>query len=263
MDFGKENNDFSVKQLKTHHSRYFFSRQKKLILELLAPHAGEKMLCIGDDVSDYLQIFQNKWCQLTGFVSSEEILRAARGQMGEGLELHYGQVEDLPFSDDEFDVVFVIKVLETARSPQKVIAEAIRVCRGRVFIGFLNKYSFAGTHQNLKRMFGFPIAENIRFFSIDEMKDMTRGLIDTQTIKWGSVIYFPTIIYNISKELEELVPHMKNPLGAFVGFTFPVKYIYQTVQSPLVEAHQLKAGVRTVPETVRGMLQNNDDCKDS
>ena len=94
--------------------------------------------------------------------------------------------------------------------------------------------------------------------SIDEIKDIARGLIDITAIKWGSVIYFPTIIYNISKELEELVPHMKNPLGAFVGLTFPVKYIYRTVQNPLIEPHQLKAGARTVPETVRSMLQNND-----
>jgi len=255
---GRENTELSTRQLKTTHGQYFFSRQKKLILELLAPCAGEKMLCIGDDLGDYFQIFQDKWCQLTGFVSSEEILRVTRKKVGEGIELHCGEVEDLPFSDDEFDVVFVIRALETARSPQKVIAEATRVCCGRVFIGFFNKYSFAGIHQNLKRVFGFSFAEKTRFFSIDEIKDMTRGLIDIPAIKWGSVIYFPAIIYNMSRDFEELVPHMKNPLGAFVGLTFPVKYIYRTVQNPLIEPHQLKAGARTVPETVRSMLQNND-----
>lgn len=258
MAIERENNESSTKQLKTNHGQYFLSRQKKLILELLAPSAGEKMLCIGDDLGDYLQIFQDKWCQLTGFVSSEDILRAAGKKVGECIDLHCGEVEDLPFSDDEFDVVFVIKALETARSPQKVIAEATRVCCGRVFIGFFNKYSFTGIYQNLKRMFGFPYAENTRFFSIDEIKDMARGLIDITAIKWGSVIYFPTIIYKMAKDFEEFVPHMKNPLGAFVGLTFPVKYIYHTVQSPLVEPHQLKAGARTVPETVRDMLQNNE-----
>ncbi|MEN6373540.1 MAG: methyltransferase domain-containing protein [Smithella sp.] len=258
MALGRENTELSAKQLNHTHGQYFFSRQKKLILELLSPCAGEKMLCIGDDLGDYLQIFQDKWCQLTGFVSSEEILRAARRQTGEGIELYCGEFEDLPFSDDEFDVVFIIKALETARSPQKVIAEATRVCCGRVFIGFFNKYSFAGIHQNLKRMFGFPFAENTRSFSIDEIKDMAGGLIDIPAIKWGSVIYFPTIIYNMARDFEELVPYMKNPLGSFVGLTFPVKYIYRTVQSPLVESHQLKAGARTIPETVRSMLQNND-----
>ena len=187
------------------------------------------------------------------------MLESARKQMGDGIELHLGKAEDLPFSDDEFDIVAVINALETARSPQKVIAEAIRVCRGRVFIGFLNKYSFAGTQQRLKEIFGFPLAEKIRFFSIEEIKEMAGSLIDTQTIKWGSVIYFPAIVYDISTDLEELVPHMKNPLGAFVGLTFPVKYIYRTAQNPLVESYQLKADAQvTAPETVRGMLQEND-----
>jgi hypothetical protein len=258
MSLDKENADYYAGQLKTAHIQYCFSRQKELILELVVPRAGERMLCIGNDMGDYLQIFRDKWCQLTGLVSSAEMLGATRKQMGEGIELHFGKAEDLPFSDDEFDIVVVIKALETARSPQKVIAEATRVCCGRVFIGFVNKYSFAGTQQRLKRIFGFPLMKKIRFFSIEEIKDMAGSLIDIQTIKWGSVIYFPAIVYNISKGLEELVPHMKNPLGAFVGLTFPVKYVYRTVQNPLVDTYQLKAdaGV-TAPETIRGIVQKN------
>ncbi|MEN6332100.1 MAG: methyltransferase domain-containing protein [Smithella sp.] len=258
MGLDQENSDFSIGPLKTSHGQYFFSREKKLILELLAPRSGERMLCIGDDVGDYLQIFRDKWCQLTGLVPSVEMLKSLRKQVGEGIDLYSGNAEDLPFSDDEFDVVFVIKALEAARNPEKIIAEATRVCCGRVFIGFLNKYSFAGTHQKLKRIFGFPITEKIRFFGIKEIKEMAKGLIDIQTIKWGSVIYFPAIIYDISTEIEELLPHMNNPLGAFMGITFPVKYIYRAVQNPLVESYQLKTDVRTAPETVRGMLQKND-----
>jgi hypothetical protein len=73
------------------------------------------------------------------------------------------------------------------------------------------------------------------------------------------VVYFPAIVYDISTDLEELVPHMKNPLGAFVGLTFPVKYIYRTAQNPLVKSYQLKADAQvTASETVRGMLPEND-----
>jgi SAM-dependent methyltransferase len=179
--------------------------------------------------------------------------------VGEGIELRLGKAEDLPFSDDEFDIVTVINTLETTQSPQKAVAEAIRVCRGRVFIGFLNKYSFAGTRQRLKEIFGFSLAEKIRFFSIEEIKEMAGSLIGKQTIKWGSVIYFPTIVYDMSTELEELVPLMKNPLGAFVGITFPVKYTYRTAQNPIMESYQLKADAQvTAPEAVRGMLRETD-----
>lgn len=238
---------------------YIFSRQKELILELVAPRAGERMLEVGGVTGDYLQIFREKWCSVTGLASSAEMLEYVRKQMGGSIELHLGKAEDLPFSDDEFDIVAVINALETAQSPQKVIAEAIRVCRGRIFIGFLNKYSFAGTQQRLKEIFGFPLADKIRFFSIEEIKKMVGHIIGAQTIKWGSVIYFPTIVYDISTELEELVPHLKNPLGAFVGLTFPVKYTYRTVQNPIVEAYQIKTDAQvTAPEAIRGLLKETD-----
>ena len=251
--------DLPVGQSKTSHDHYIFSRQKELILELVLPCAGERMLCIDNGTGNYLQIFRDKWCSVTGFVSSANMLESARKQMGTGVELYSGEVEDLPFSDDEFDIVAVINTLETARNPQKAIAEAIRVCRGRVFIGFLNKYSFAGTQQRLKRIFGFPLVEKIRFFSIEEIKKMAGSIIGTAGIKWGSVIYFPAIVYDISTELEELVPHMKNPLGAFVGLTFPVKYTYRTAQNPLLKSYKLNADAHVAaPETVRGMLQESN-----
>ena len=259
MVFDQKKANLPDERLKTSLDHYIFSRQKELILELVAPRAGERMLDVGGGTGDYLQIFREKWCSVTGLTSSAEMLESVRKQMGEGVELLLGKAEDLPFSDDEFDIVAIINVLETAQSPQKAIAEAIRVCRDRIFIGFLNKYSFAGTQQRLKEIFGFPLAEKIRFFSVEEIKEMVGKIIGTQAIKWGSVIYFPTIVYDISTELEELVPHMKNPLGAFVGLTFPVKYTYRTAQNPILEAYQIKADAQvTAPGAVRGMFQETD-----
>jgi len=75
-------------------------------------------------------------------------------------------------------------------------------------------------------------------------------------IKWGSVIYFPAIVYDFFEELEEVFPLRKNPFGAFVGMTFPVKYTIRTVQSPIVNTFQLNNGSRKpTPEVVRDMLK--------
>jgi ubiquinone/menaquinone biosynthesis C-methylase UbiE len=244
------------KRLETSLGHYIFSRQKELILELVSPHAGERMLDIGCGTGNHLQLFRGKWCSVTGIDSSAEMLDIARRKLGDSVELHQGKAEELPFSDDEFDIVTMINSLEITQSPRKALAEAIRVCRGRVFIGFLNKFSFVGTKQRLKEIFGFPVSEKIRFLSLDEIKGMVADIIGTPAIKWGSVIYFPTIVYDIATELEEMVPHAKNPLGAFVGLTFPVKYTYRTVQSPIMESFQLKGNESaTAPEAIRGMLQ--------
>jgi SAM-dependent methyltransferase len=259
MFFDQKEAKLFDERLKTPLGRYIFSRQKELILDLVAPHAGERILDVGCGTGDNLQFFRDKWCSVTGIDSSAEMLKIARAKHGDHAELILAQAEDIPFSDNEFDIVTIINVLETANDPQKVIAEAIRVCSGRVFIGFLNSYSFAGTKQRLKEISGFPISQKIHFFSLNEIRTMVRSLIGDTDIKWGSVIYFPGIVYDFFEELEEAFPLEKNPLGAFVGLAFPVKYTYRTAQSPIMESFELKANARrTVPETVRGMLRQAD-----
>lgn len=259
MVFDQKMAQLSEQRLEASLGRYIFSRQKELILDLVAPHAGERVLDVSCGTGNHLQFFREKWCSVTGIDPCAETLNIARSKLGEDAELLVGNAEDIPFSDDEFDIVTLINILEIANNPQKVIAEAIRVCRGRVFIGFLNNYSFAGTKQRLKELFGFPLSQKIRFFSLNEIKIMVGSLIGDVAVKWGSVIYFPGIVYDFFEELEEAFPLEKNPLGAFVGLAFPVKYTYRTAQNPIMESFELKAKARrTVPETVRGMLRQAD-----
>ena len=52
--------------LETELGRYVFSRQEKLILDLVSPAAGESLLDIGCDTGNFLRIFQVKKCLLTG-----------------------------------------------------------------------------------------------------------------------------------------------------------------------------------------------------
>jgi ubiquinone/menaquinone biosynthesis C-methylase UbiE len=256
MVFDQRRIQLSEQRLETSLGHYIFSRQKELILDLVAPHAGERVLDVGCGAGNHLQFFREKWCSVTGIDPCAETLNIAQSKLGEGAEFILGQAEDLPFSDDEFDIVTLINILEIANNPQKVIAEAIRVCRDRVFIGFLNNFSFAGTKQRLKELFGFPLSQKIRFFSLNEIKNMVGSLIGDVAIKWGSVIYFPGIVYGFFEELEELFPLEKNPLGAFTGLTFPVKYTYRTVQSPIMESFKLNAEAQaSAPGAVRNMLQ--------
>jgi SAM-dependent methyltransferase len=246
-------------RLKTPRRDYFFSRQKELILDLVTPLAGERILDVGCGKGNNLQIFREKWCSLTGIDSSRENLDTARQKHGDGAELILAHPEDIPFSDNEFDIVTLINVLEISDNPQKVIEEAIRVCRGRVFIGCINNYSFVGTRQQLKEMFDVSLSRKMRFFSFPEISDMVRNLAGDTAIKWGSVIYFPVIIYDFFEEMEEIFPLRKNPFGAFIGLTFSAKYNYRTAQNPIMESFQLNAKARdTAPEAVRGMLRQAD-----
>jgi SAM-dependent methyltransferase len=239
--------------------RYIFSRQKELILDLVAPRAGERMLGVDCGTGDYLQLFREKWCAVTGIDSSAEMLKIARDKLGDGTELILGKADDLPFSDNEFDIVTMVISLEFSTNPQKAITEAIRVSRSRVFIGFLNNFSFVGSRQRLKELFGLPLTSNVRFFSHDEIKSMVVSQIGSPSISWGSVIYFPTIVYDFFSELDEVFPLRNNPFGAFAGFSFPVKCTYLAAQSPIMESYELKAeSPRAAPEAIRGMLREAD-----
>jgi len=255
----KKTTGFSDERLKTSRSDYIFARQKELVLDLVVPQSGERLLDIGCGTGNNLQIFREKWCSLTGIDASREKLEIARQKYGDRVDLILAQPEDIPFSDNEFDIVTIINFLEVADNPQKVIEEAIRVCRGRVFIGFINNYSFFGTRQRLKEAFGFSLSQKMRFFSFPEIRNMVENSLGDAFIKWGSVIYFPAIVYDFFEELEEMFPVRKNPFGAFVGLTFPVKYTYRTAQSPILNSFTLKAKARdTAPEAVRDMLRQVD-----
>jgi ubiquinone/menaquinone biosynthesis C-methylase UbiE len=245
--------------LETELGRYIFSRQEKLILDLVSPDAGESLLDVGCGTGNYLRIFKQKKCVLTGMDSSAKALELARKKLGHQCELVLGNATDLPFSDNEFDVVTLMNGPQMVGDPQKVIAEAVRVSRNRVFIGFFNKISLAGTKHSVRKLFGLPVTTAMRFFPISEMHAIIKETMATSSVRWGSVIYLPGPAYAFFSELEELFPMKNNPLGAFVGMVVPVRYTYRTAQNPLMNSFDLKADAQAeAPEAIRGMLREGD-----
>ncbi len=245
--------------LETETGRYIFSRQEKLILDLVSPAAGESLLDVGCKTGNYLRLFQQKKCNLTGLDASADALKLARNKLGSQCDLIQSTTSDLPFSDNEFDIVTLINSLYSSDDAQKVIAEAVRVSRNRVFIGFFNKYSFAGTGHTVRKLFGFPVASSVRFFTIGEMQSIIRETMAIPSVSWGSVICLPGPLYTLFSEFDELFPIKKNPLGAFVGMLITIKYTYRTVQNPLMNSFEIKSKTRAAaPEAVRGMLRGGN-----
>lgn len=245
--------------MKTDLGQYVFFRQRELLLDLVEPHAGERVLFLCCGKSEHLQIFREKWCLVTNLDCSEELPVSSRRDMQSNKALNCVSADGLPYADDEFDIVAIINALETAKNPQRIIAEAIRVCSGRVFIGFLNKRTVAGTKRCRAEIFGISTSAQTRFFSRDEIMAMIKNVIDCPSFKWGSVIYFPAIVYEVFTELEEMFPHIKNPLGAFAGLIFPVKYTYRTAQSPLFKSYPIKNKAQiAAPEAFRGHCAESD-----
>jgi len=238
--------------LQTQAGRYIDGREKGLMLDLIAPRGGERVLDVGCGTGDHLLLFRRKGCDVTGIDPSPPMLKRAREKLGNRADFHLGCAEDLPFSDNEFDIVTLITSLEFTHDPDRAIAEAIRVCRGRVFLGVLNKYSCLGMLRRIRGARRPSIYNHARFFHIGSLNTMIRDNLQGIRVRWGSVIFLPEGWYGFARRFEEAIPVMKNPFGAFLGLSFPVTFTFATLQQPILEAVNIAAQNRQpVPGAVR------------
>jgi SAM-dependent methyltransferase len=232
---------------------YMDARIRELILTLAAPRAGERLLDIGCGRGDYLALFREKGCDVTGIDSSPVRLDLARRRLGHRAELRQGRVDDLPFSDNVFDLATLITSLEFTDDPGRAIAEAIRVSRDRVFVGIMNRWSLIGAQGRLSSLFPPPPGCRPHPLSLASLSAMVRNQLPGVALHWGSVLFLPWGLYTFGAGLEERIPLLKNPLGAFLGLVFPVTVSLLTIQEVIREPEPIASNGRTpVPGVVRG-----------
>jgi SAM-dependent methyltransferase len=243
--------------LHTPTGRLIDERRKKFICDLISPKGGERLLDVGCGTGHHMSFFRTKDCLVTGVERSMDMLNVARQKFGDQGDFYLGDAENLPFSDNEFDLVTLIFTLETSNDPERVISEAIRVCRGRIFLGVLNKYPLSRSYRNI-RAFHSPSAQApFRFYHMAELTRMIKYQLGAASIRWGSVFFFPCPWYGIAHRLDEFIPVRKNPFGAFLGLSFPVTYRYMTIQEPIRSSYQVKKSRHPVPGVVREINKKN------
>jgi SAM-dependent methyltransferase len=257
MILNKQNAMSHDQWLKTPEGCYIDARQKELILDLTAPRQGETLLDVGCGNGNHLLFFHMNGCNVTGVDSSLSMLEMARQKLGDKVDLHLGAAEDLPFSDNEFDIVSLIASLEFAADPEKAISEAIRVCRGRIFLGVLNRYSVTGVRKSATAFFHPISIEHARFFHIGELMVMIRRFLPGVRIRWGSVIFLPAGWYEFAAKLDKAIPVMGNPFGAFLGFSFPVVFTVRTAQNIISDPFKIRA---ESGRPVQGIIREGCKC---
>lgn len=231
---------------------YIDMREKRLVDMLLMPRPGERLLDVGCGTGNHLAFFRGLGCQVTGIDPSPARLEAVRHQLGESIDLRLGGAEDLPFSDNEFDIVTLITWREGIGDPARALSEAIRVCRGKVFLVALNRYSFSGIYRRTADLPSASAGDCRHFYSIRELRELIRRAIGPVPIVWGSILYLPGSCYSFARGIEESLPILNNPFGAFLGLSFSVVYRYRTVQDIIKDAYKLRVeGRREVQSTVR------------
>ena len=198
-------------------NRYCLDLEIKLLLDLLSPKNGQRILDIGCGTGISLEPLLNKGLNLTGIDPSLYMLDIASKKFGDKVALHREPAEDLPFDDNEFDSAFFFTSLEFTERPGKAIEEACRVAKDTLVICVLNRYAPLNLFQRIKGFFVPTIYTHAHFFSIWELKQILHAILGKVPVKWRTTLQFPFIRGKIPAFIEDFKLVQKSFFGTFIA----------------------------------------------
>jgi len=196
---------------------YADALEKELFLRLVQPERGQSLLEVGCGTGHNLRFFRELGLDVTGIDSSQPMLQMAARRLGSGEGLLLGQANGLRFDDNSFDIVVLITLLEFLSDPAGALKEAVRVSQEKVYIGVLNKISTLGIARRVEGKFRKSIYNQARFYTIWEIEEMVRRVLDGVSLTWESVLLFPLGWHRYCHKVDRFLSFQRNPFGAFLG----------------------------------------------
>ncbi len=191
--------------------------QNRLMLDLIRPVRGQRLLDIGCGTGAGLAPFLDLGIQLTGIDPSPYMLDVARDKFRHRVDLQWGHAEDLPFDDNAFNWAVLCMTLEFCDDPEKALEEACRVAKDGVFVGIINKYAFKSARRRMRGIFARSIYKQACFFSIRDVRHMFFRILGDVPMDWRTVYTFPRIFPGMAARIEASWIMRKSPFGAFAG----------------------------------------------
>ena len=198
-------------------NRYCLNLEIKLMMDLLCPANGERVLDIGCGTGISLEPLLEKGLNLTGIDPSLYLLDLAAQRLGEKVDLHRGVAEDLPFEDNAFDASFFFTSLEFTDRPAKAIEEACRVAKDTVIICVLNRHAPLNMVRRFKSFFIPSIFTHAHFFSIWELKQILYAILGKVPVKWRTTLQFPLVYGRIPAFFENNILVQQSFFGTLIG----------------------------------------------
>lgn len=168
----------------------FFSHEMRCRLELVTTQLRAQILSrecpdvleCGCGPGDILQQLAPLPCRLTGLDLNPRYLELAAAK-APGASLHVGNVEQLPFADESFDIVYAVGVLQYLDHDRQAAAEICRVTKpgGCVLISVPNYWMLHlildpfYLYRACARLFGAKEAETGAEFDSSKIRRYTRG----------------------------------------------------------------------------------------
>lgn len=230
-------------------NRFVADLEDHLLLRLLEPVRGERVLDIGCGTGRHLEMFLDMGLDVTGLDASPHMLNLAKKRLGHRASLHLGFAEDLPFDDNAFNISTMITTLEFVDNTQKAMEEACRVTKDRVFLGVLNRYSIKGIERRVKGIFAESLFNRARFFSIWGLTREVRRCVGETPLRRGTVHQLPAAWRKYTQYVERLSLVQKGPFGTFIGMAVTLVPQYRTQNIPIKYVRKPKGAVSGLLQT--------------
>jgi ubiquinone/menaquinone biosynthesis C-methylase UbiE len=214
-------------------NRFVADLEDELMVRLLDPVRGERILDIGCGTGRQLCLFLEKGADVTGLDPSPHMLEIAKKKVGRRVRLHEGEAEDLPFEDNSFDVATLVTTLEFVDDPQEALKEACRVAKDRIFLGVLNRYSLKGIERRVKGIFSESVFNRARFFSVWGLRRQLREVLGETPSRWATVPQLPASLRRYTRCIERSALVQRFPFGTFIGMAVTLVPKYRTKNIPI------------------------------
>jgi ubiquinone/menaquinone biosynthesis C-methylase UbiE len=202
---------------RTGFGKYASELEDKLMLDLLKPEPGQTLLDIGCGTGRHLLLFKNLVLRPVGIDSSFNMLTKAKERIDEESLFLLSNEGFFPFVDKSFDLSIIFLVLEFCRNPVKLLKEAERVTKNKIFIGFLNRNSFLALQRRVRCLFKKSVYKKAKFYSLSQLEKILNNSFKFKSFSWKGVIFLPWIRLRFWQELDIKFSFTKNPLCAFIG----------------------------------------------
>jgi ubiquinone/menaquinone biosynthesis C-methylase UbiE len=214
------------------------------------PGRGRRLLDVGCGGGTRMVPFVERGVDVTGIDPSPYMLDLGKAKLRHKMEFFKGFGEELPFEDNAFHYVTIITSLEYAEDPKKVIQEAARVAKNKIFIGITNRYAFNCAKLRVKGLISDTVHNRARFYSIWQLTHMVKTILGNVpvTYKTTSRLHGSLGTYcdhmNISGIIQKL------PFGAFAGIL--ITPVPRFITTPLVLKYKAEKAIPSRVQPMKG-----------
>jgi len=206
---------------------------EQLILSLLDPGLGERVLDIGCGSGNHLLILNKMGLDVSGVDASPEMIELAKERLGHRCTLKTGVAEDLPFEDNEFDFAVLINTVEFLDNPVEALREAGRVANKKVFVGVINSLSWNGLLRRIEGYLGNPLFGGAKFYNLWQLKSLLKAAYGPVPISWGCIKLRPSFVEEMRPFGRPLWDWKESPFGFFLGVSATMAYRIKADKIPL------------------------------